>query len=937
MHHPTILKKLLIALGALLLALISIGYVYYRSWQREVQKSDFLPYILTSSAIVLDLPAIGKQWDTFQGTTIGKDLSRLPLCNNVKEGLVRLQQAGVDTSVVGELPVVISIHGLSEEEIGCVFYLDLRIPKVATLVNVIEQSGKNNKHEWESRNYAGHTITSINWALGKSRSKLYMLKQQHHVIISFSELLLEDIVRGLTHKDTAAFLKLQRSTHKQGSLFVNFEQLPSLLRVPLTQESYATWASQLAGIAPQAQLELKLTDHYLLFNGVFSNGAPSPDKPYWVQALPSEAPSSLALASYIPACTAVIQHYAVHDPLELVKDMQQYRYQQTGNSSKKKPSISETKASLSSLHTLIQNELALCTLGTESHEQVLFVEVHNIEEAIATLEEAQCITYAPTHQLTKLSTIYTVNPTIFKSWLPQFVFPRFTPMFLSTVDNYVVVTNNFSALQALEASYLQGATWAQQGSPQQQFLTSTLEAATFSMFVNIQAVHSWISHHLKPVWKAIWHKNLAELCTHGYASVQVTNSGTKDQPAGHINVLLAHVGEKEMKAAPVTNITSQPHAANTASTSFFQAEAPILTPLMWMGTHQQEGSLFLVQDSLHQLYLVSSTGQLIWKKQLDGPVLPEVQLVDLYKNNKWQYLCTTATSIHVIDYTGNEVNNFPRQLLTKGQGTAVNIIDYDRDKNYRILITDERGNIYLKDTQYRPLPGWNPKALQAPFTIAPFHLRVDKDYFIALQERGTLHVFNRRGQSYPGFPVSVGEPVHNPLVIQKAKQAANTRLVVLTDTGKLNTYNLKGVLQSSVQLAKTKPAGKFTLVPNQVDKQHYVIFQQDINKLIVLDERGQVLFEKPCEADQTLIGQYYNDGSYKFYVVTDVEKAETYIYDEFGKLIHIPLSNSGYPIQLFWTASSHQLTVYTTFGNQVHKYQCDVLAADAVIQHVTNE
>jgi hypothetical protein len=935
MHHPTILKKLLIVWGASLLALISIGYLYYRGWQREVQKSDFLPYILSSSALVLDLPTVGKQWDTFQGTTIGQDLSTLPLCNHIKASLACLQQAGVDASVVGELPAVISIHGLGEEEVGYVIYVDLRIPKVATLVNAIEQPS--NKHQVELRNYAGHTITAIDWSPGKSRTKLYMLKQQHHVMVSFSELLLEDIIRGLTHKDTAAFLKLPKSTHKQGSLFVNFEQLPALLRVFLTQESYATWASQLAGIAPQAQLELKLTDHYLLFNGVISNWASSPDKLYWVQTLSAEEPSSFGLASYIPVCAAVIQHYAIHDSLVLANNMQQYRYQQASSSDKKKQSISENTATLSSLHTLIKNELALCTLGTESHEQVLFVEVHNVEEAIASLEEAQCITYTPAHQLSKLSTIYTVNPTIFKTWLPQFVFPHFTPLFISTVDNYVVVANHFSALQALEAAYLQGATWAQQGSAQYQFLTSTLEAATFSMFVNMQAAHAWIAPYLKPVWKAIWHKNLAEFCAHGYASVQMTNSSTQEQPAGHINVLLAHVGEKEMKVAAVTEGTNQSDTAITGSTSFFQAEAPIVTSPMWVGTHKQEGSLLLVQDSLHQLYLISPIGQLIWKKQLDGPILPEVLLVDLYKNNKWQYLCATATSLHVIDYTGNEVNNFPRQLLTKGHGTAVNIIDYDNDKNYRILITDERGNIYLKDTQYRPLPGWNPKALQAPFAVTPLHLRVDKDYFVALQERGTLHVFNRRGQSYPGFPINVGEPVHNPLVIQQAKSTINTQLIILTDTGKLNTYNLKGALQSSVHLAKTKPAGKFTLVPNQVDKQHYVIFQQMIDKLMVLDERGQLLFERPCEADQTLIGQYYKDGSYKCYVVTDVEKAKTYIYDETGRLIHAPFNNSGYPIQLFWTSSSHQLTAYTTFGNQVHKYQWDVSAIDEVAQDVTNE
>lgn len=936
MHHPAILRKLLAALGVLLVALLSIGYLYYRGWQQEIQKSDFLPYILTSSALVLEFPAIGKQWDDFQGTTVGQDFSLLPFFNTIKESIAALQQAGADASMIGELPVVISIHGLSEEDAGCVLYVDLRMPQVARLVRFLEQSAASNKHHPETRNYAGHPITAIKWPRGKSYIQLHMLKHQHHMIMSLSELLLEDIIRGVAHKDVAAFLKVPKSTHKQGSLFVNFEQLPSLLRVLLTQESYATCASQLASIAHQAQLELKLTDHYLLLHGVLNHGGTLPDKPYWVQALPSQEPSSLALASYIPTSAAMVQHYVIQDPISLAKDMQQYRYQQITTLSKKKQASSNA-ANLSALHALIKEELALCTLGTASQQQILLVEMHNIEEAIATLEEAQCITYAPARHLSKLSTIYMVNPAIFKSWLPQLVFPQFTPALLSTVDNYVVVANNLSALQALETSYLQGTTWAQQGSPQQQFLNNTLEAATFSMFVNMQAAHSWISQYLQPVWKTIWHKKLAELCTHGYASVQITNRGTHEQPAGHINVLLAHVDKKEKEAFLATSVPNQSDGTRHPSTSFFQAEAPILTPPMGIEANKEEGTLLLVQDALHQLYLLNAKGQSVWKKQLDGPILPTMQLVDLYKNNRWQYLCATATSLHVIDYAGNEANNFPRQLLAKGQGAGVNIVDYDRDKNYRILITDESGNIYLKDTQYRPLPGWNPKALQGPFVTTPLHVRADKDYFIALQEKGILHALNRRGQPFPGFPIKIGELVHNPLIIQKANQAANTRLVVLTDTGKLITYNLKGALERSVQLSTTKSAGKFTLIPDQVDKHHYVIFQQGMDKLAVLDEQGQLLFERLCEADQTLMGQYYNYGSYKFYVVTEVEEAKTYLYDQTAKLIHVPISNSGYPIQLRWQESSHQLTIYTTLGDQVHQYQFDVLAADEAKQAVTNE
>jgi len=333
----------------------------------------------------------------------------------------------------------------------------------------------------------------------------------------------------------------------------------------------------------------------------------------------------------------------------------------------------------------------------------------------------------------------------------------------------------------------------------------------------------------------------------------------------------------------------------------------------------------LVQDALDQLYFLDNVGKLVWKKKLEGPILTDILLIDLYKNNKWQYACATSDSLHIIDYTGQEVSHYPKKSPQSGKDVKINIIDYSGDKNYRFLMTDSRGNIYLRDAQYRPLPGWNPKSLHAPFAITPFHIRVYKDYFISLQTNGMLSALNRRGQLYPGFPIKIQENVYNPLIIQRGNHPSTTRLIILTEEGKLYTYNLLGALQNKIQIPKTDYTARFILCPEVGSGNSYAIVRQDLDQVAVLDEQGNLLFEKKQEGEQTLNYQYYVFGSYQFYAITDPVKKKTYLYDVAGKAIHhLPLDNSGQEIKLFFTETTRQLLVYTSLNKSILKYELTV-------------
>lgn len=920
MHHATSVKKLLIIWSVSLLTLCSVGYFYYSHWQQRVKPSDNIPYILSNSALVVDMPAMGRLSKDFKKTTIGQSLAAFSLGSPLQETWQWVQEV---TAQQDDIPLTIAVQGLHKEALGCVLYLDLRIPTVATLVEQITDPHNNPTYAAEDRHYAGHIITTIYGGDSKSPYRLYLLKLSHYAIISMSELLLEDIIRGMVSKQRDTFLSLQKTTCKYGSLFINFYELPALLRIVLKEDQYATWSGKLTAMLSQTQLEVKFTDHYVLLQGAANSTHPLFTDTHWLPKMPTAQSNSRALQAYIPTATAVLQHYVIQDPIQCAQAIAQHGATSLSPTPEKQEDSSFIEAELepfSSLNRGIQQDIALCTLGTAAQQHVLLVAIRDAEEYLQMLQETIPLPSDPAHQLPHFSAVYTVAAASMSYWLPQMLFPDFSPKFLTTVDNYLVLTNSFEALQTVATAYTQGTTWAQKAYGAHQLLASIAGQATLHTFVDLKMAHQWLLQQLKPAWAIRFEKSIGAFLENGYAGIQM---GTTVAPCGgYMQAFLAQLPKQEPVPpkplqAPASETT---HAANV----FFKTEKPIQTKPIWVETHKSENALVLVQDISNRLYLIRPDGTLVWKKQVDGQLLPEVLLVDMYKNKKWQYLCATATSLYVIDYTGNAVDPFPKRILAKGHATGVNVIDYDRDKNYRILVTDATGNIYLKDAQYRPLPGWNPHALKTSFAATPLHVRVVKDYFIALQNVGMLHVMNRRGQSYPGFPINIGEAIHNPPIIQKGQQAANTHIILLSETGRLKTYTLQGTLQHTIQLPTRGPVDKFTLVPNTVDKEAYVILQQSIDTLLFLNAAGDVLFEKPCAADQTVLAQYYNHGSYPLYVITKAEQGKTYIYDQQGQLLHAPLPNSGHPVEVFWTVPGQQLTVYTSFGNQVCKYLVEI-------------
>jgi hypothetical protein len=325
----------------------------------------------------------------------------------------------------------------------------------------------------------------------------------------------------------------------------------------------------------------------------------------------------------------------------------------------------------------------------------------------------------------------------------------------------------------------------------------------------------------------------------------------------------------------------------------------------------------LVQDSLKHLYLIGSQGRTLWQDELGSTICGKVSQVDFYANNKLQYLMATEKEIHIIDRNGNSIEGYPVSVPTNSRLRNIGVIDYDNSKRYRFIASDESGQVFMYNKQGELLDGWNPRVMQDQLLFAPRHIRVrGKDCIIAVQENGQVHVMNRRGNNYPGFPLDLQGSIEGELFISQGTDFSNTLFTAVTRSGLIIKFDLNGKITDRQQLLKPTSDTYFELCLDPLER-YYVIKRQNANRLGILNRKGEVLFEKDYLSKADLIVQYYLlENNHSIYAVTDPVQQFTYFYNQDGSLINSSPIESNTEIAMLYYENQQQHQIYSVYDNK---------------------
>ncbi|WP_324025462.1 ribonuclease HII [Maribacter sp. BPC-D8] len=196
----------------------------------------------------------------------------------------------------------------------------------------------------------------------------------------------------------------------------------------------------------------------------------------------------------------------------------------------------------------------------------------------------------------------------------------------------------------------------------------------------------------------------------------------------------------------IKKITKEEESSSVSSAFEVKFDTDLATLPQFVTNHSNRRKEIIVQDQENILYLISNSGKIIWKKQLNGTIQGKVQQVDLFKNGKLQLAFTTNNEFLILDRNGKDVQSFTKKY-TGGNLNPLAVFDYEGRKNYRFVVTQDK-NVFMYNSKGDIVKGFTYDTAEAPIVAAPQHFRIGKkDYIVFKLENGQLKITNRVGKT----------------------------------------------------------------------------------------------------------------------------------------------------------------------------------------------
>ncbi len=239
----------------------------------------------------------------------------------------------------------------------------------------------------------------------------------------------------------------------------------------------------------------------------------------------------------------------------------------------------------------------------------------------------------------------------------------------------------------------------------------------------------------------------------------------------------------------------------------------VIKPVLVVNHNTMEKEIF-VQDAANGIYLINSTGRILWKQKLEGSIMGSIHQVDFYKNGRLQYLFNTSEKIHLIDRNGNYVERYPISLRSDATNPMA-LFDYDKSKNYRMFIAGEDRKVYVYDIEGNVVTGWKFGKTESTVTRMIQHFRINNKDYIAMSDDNRIYFVDRRGRERVKVKERVILSPNNPLTLDMNIREERPRWISTDTSGNVTAIYLDGSVS--------------TLLNQKVSEDHFFLMQ-DMDK-----------------------------------------------------------------------------------------------------------
>lgn len=913
----TLLTKKNIFIGFILslLAVLALAYFWLNPFGKK--NKDAWKLIPGEPVAVVETEDFWGLYKDLQQNQLWKNLQTVSYFNTVSDRLeyILLNLGNQINPILfsKDKTFTLSVHFTSKGSLDALFYVPVESNEDKEVIeSVVKKFKKNPLYSFVTRSVRNIKIHEA--IHSESEIRFTYFYHNRFFIGSFSTLLIEDVVRKIDGGNVKiAFRREQIPPMAKAKLpnrlsfYLNPAKFPALFQL-LADEKTQDYVKPLENFSSLLRLNATALNEPLVLEGEVSHQ--KKDSLSFLNLFKNQRPQLFSLQSLAPLNTAALYQLSFHDPTQFHQKLQVYQRNYPVQAALK-GSQEKQQSSLYSFNFIekVEREFALCILNSEENgisNKLLFFRLKNASSDVKTLNFlSEALAKSQKKQITTEK--YGAYPI---REIPVNEFPEkflgnlgkgFPQCFYTWFNQQLILANNLKTLKSWIDQYKENQTWFGQSPEIQQTFE---QAANFSLVLDVDNLWEILYNNASDYFKD-W-MNTYENQIRSLRSIHISFTQKEQQTFTRWVFHKKSKGSVETKDAKEFEVITQ---ANLSTAIYSQ-------PFM-VKNHTDQSREILVQDFKNKLCLLNEKGQLLWKREIGSPLRSHPEQIDIYSNERLQYLFITADRIQLIDRVSRNVPGFPIFIPDTTYLQYFTPVEFEKGK-FHFLVADIKGSLYLMDSKKNMHPAWRPKRLNYRLGSAPQYFSIKgKDYFLVAQENGNVHIFEKEGQIIAGFPIKLNGKLNSPLFIAQGAEESKQFFYAITEDGRFFQFNLLGEIIRDEQLFRTSEKGTFSLIRDKQQKD-WLIALTEPGYIALFNKNLERIFEKTFEGNNEKYEiQYFKlENEKKILAVTKLLESRSQLFYLNGKEIGGPIK-SNKKIDLLYLPEQKKLLIYRTFGNTI--------------------
>ena len=879
--------------GAVLFLLLILFYFLF---QAPFTAWNLIP---NSAMLVIETTNLPRAYKDLQQKTLWKNIQDDTYTTIIKTKfqyfIKNVEEASAKIEFWEEKRVTLSLHWVGKEDFDALFIIPLTSKTDQQIYQqFVGKLQHNQAITFRQRDLSAYTITEIKNKETEERFSFLLYKG--YWVGSFSSLLIEDVVRKLDTGESAYSFaqanelknQLTKSplSNSYTEAYLNFPRLAEGISKVLPEHLQQTLKT-VSDWGTQTYLRLNPTNPNGVWEGYTFAHQQQKRQIKGLAFLKNQQGKAFSMAHLIPQNAYLVYTLSLDKPQALAENLPILR-----------PIVQHIEGDIALVHLSAEGKDEGSLLCLKVLKPVPFL-ASLAKEGITLGEREQVGSYAlqSVNGWDKLQVKLKING-----------LAHFKQAYFALVGQYVIVGNDHHALRQCLQDYQQKKTW--QTLPAYQAIAPTLKkTSNFTMIAYPPLLWGKAYEWVNPKFQMLMSLYEGQIKAMNWVVWQNNTNGSSFDT--HLQTF--------PQAYKQNNTSEDTIKGDYAVRSLITFGELLYTQPYLVQNFETKETEILVQDFRNNLFLLNEKGQVLWKRNMGTAMIGSPTQIDIYNNNRLQYLWATGNRLHLIDKLGRNVPGFPVGM-TDSTNTlqGVSVLDAQQNKDYLFTGCDERGRVFVLSKKVQWVAGWSPKRLAYRLGTPLQVVRVkDVNYNIAVQENGQIHAFKATGEELTGFPITIKQRFTAQMHIEAGATLTTTYVTTVSEDGKLIQFNLAGKVLKELQLYRPSGKARFTLLQDSKKdncwftvstETYWQLMDRNGNKLIE-DEVANGSGKWDIQLFEPIAGKH-------LLAVTNKGEGKTSLYDMLGKLISEPF-NSNTPIALRYDNQKKQLLIYRVLGNKL--------------------